>query len=121
MMKILGLATALLACAPAASHAAMLSAQDLVTDCSGDATAMATCNGYLMAVTDIALRRESRASGEGKVCVPETVTVAQVREAVLSVAHGPGGQAAVHAPTGLRLVARALRATWPCDPASKPR
>jgi hypothetical protein len=124
------LAVGLLVLMPSGSRAAMLSARDLVADCSGDAVAVATCDGYLMAVTDYVLQRESRGREGGKVCVPETVTVGQVRDAVLNVAHrqagnradspdGPGGEGrgALRAPNGLRLVARAMRVTWPCDTA----
>src|ERR1700730_15607553 len=45
---------------PIGSNAAAMSASDLLAACSGDATAKATCNGYLMAVTDMVLQRESR-------------------------------------------------------------
>jgi Ssp1 endopeptidase immunity protein Rap1a len=99
---------------PAASNAALMSAQDLLTACSGDAVAKATCDGYLMAATDLVLRRESRGRGNGKVCVPETVTVDQVRAAVLDV--GRQGRAG-RAPAGLGLVTFAMRRTWPCQAA----
>ena len=93
---------------PRASNAALMSAQDLLTACSGDAVAKATCDGYLMAATDAVLRRESRGRGNGKVCVPETVTVDQVRAAVLDI--GRQGRAG-RAPAGLALVAFAMRRT----------
>ena len=50
------MALLLLTLAPTVSNAALMSAQDLVTACSGDATAKAACNGYLMAVTDALLK-----------------------------------------------------------------
>jgi hypothetical protein len=109
-MKLLPLALAFLL-APTASHAALMSGQDLITACSGEPRAKATCDGYLMAVTDIVLRRESRGHTGGKVCVPDTVTQEQVRDAVLNVAQRPR---AAHAPSGAGLVLMALRATWPC-------
>jgi Rap1a immunity proteins len=98
--------------APAASNAAMMSAQDLLTACSGDAVARATCDGYLMAATDLVLRREGRGRANARMCVPPTVTVEQVREAVLNV--GQQGRA-VRAPIGLGLVAAAMRRSWPCQ------
>jgi Rap1a immunity proteins len=101
-------AVSLLVMAPNASNAALMSAPDLLTACSGDAVAKATCNGYLMAVTDAVLLRESR--GGGRSCVPETVTVDQVRDAVLNVS----ARRAAHAGTALRLVTGAMRVTWPC-------
>jgi Rap1a immunity proteins len=107
-VKALATALLLLLLAPAPSNAALMSAQDLLTACSGDAMAKATCDGYLMAATDLVLRRQ----GRGRVCVPATVTVDQVREAVLNV--GQQGRAA-RAPAGLGLVAAAMRRTWPCE------
>jgi hypothetical protein len=115
-MEVLGLALPLLILVPAASNAALMSAQDLATACSGDPMARATCNGYLMAATDAVLLRESRGRGNEKVCVPSTVTVDQVRDAVLNVAQH---RRVAEAPTGVMLVVRALRVTWPCDAASK--
>lgn len=113
-LKLPALAVASLLLAPAASNAAMMSAQDLITACSGDATARATCDGYLMAATELVLRRQ----GRGRICVPSTVTVDQVREAVLNA--GQQGRAA-RAPAGLGLVAAAMRRTWPCqDPNAGP-
>jgi hypothetical protein len=97
--------------APTASHAALMSAQDLLTACSGDAMARATCDGYLMATTDLALRRESNGRTNARLCVPPTVTVDQVREAVLNFGQGR----AVRAPAGLGLVAAAMHRTWPCQ------
>lgn len=99
---------------PAASKAALMSAQDLLTACSGDAVAKATCDGYLMAATDLVLRRESRDRSNARLCVPATVTVEQVRAAVLDV--GRQGRAG-RAPAGLGLVAFAMRRTWPCQAA----
>jgi hypothetical protein len=98
--------------APAASNAAMMSAQDLLTACSGDAVARATCNGYLMAATDLVLRREGRGGANARMCVPPTVTVDQVREAVLNVRQQ--GRP-IRAPAGLGLIAAAMRRTWPCQ------
>jgi hypothetical protein len=103
---------ALVLVAPAASNAALMSGQDLLTACSGDAVARATCNGYLMAATDLVLRREGRGGVNARLCVPPTITVDQVREAVLNV--GQQGRA-VRAPAGLGLVAAAMRRTWPCQ------
>jgi hypothetical protein len=104
---------ALLLLVPVASHAALLSAQDLITACSGDPQAKATCDGYLMAVTDLILLRESRGHN-GKICVPEAVTRDQIRDAVMNVAQRPR---AAHAPNGAAVVMMALRATWPCNDA----
>jgi hypothetical protein len=106
--KLLGAALGVLLIAPAASRAALMSAQDLLTACSGDAMAKATCNGYLMAATDLVLRRQ----GRGRVCIPADITVDQVREAVLNV--GRQGRA-MRRPAGLGLVAAAMRRTWPCQ------
>jgi hypothetical protein len=106
--KLLGAALGVLLIAPAASRAALMSAQDLLTACSGDAMAKATCNGYLMAATDLVLRRQ----GRGRVCIPADITVDQVRDAVLNV--GRQGRA-MRAPAGLGLVAAAMRRTWPCQ------
>jgi Rap1a immunity proteins len=110
--KLIAVSFALLLFAPAASNAAMMSAQDLLTACSGDAVARATCDGYLMAATDLVLRREGRGRANARMCVPPTVTVDQVREAVLNV--GEQGRA-VRAPVGLGLVAAAMRSSWPCQ------
>jgi Rap1a immunity proteins len=115
-LKVIGLALPFLFLVPAASNAALMSAQDLATACSGDAAARATCNGYLMATTDAVLLKESRGRGNGKACVPPTVTIDQVRDAVLSVAEH---RRVAQAPVGVTLVTRALRATWPCDAAPK--
>jgi hypothetical protein len=111
-VKVLAATMALLLSAPAASHAALMSAQDLLTACSGDAMARATCDGYLMAATDLVLRREGRGRAKARLCVPSTVTIDQIREAVLSV--GRQGRA-MRAPAGLGLVAIAMRRTWPCQ------
>ena len=96
---------------PATSHAALLSAQDLISACSGDTKARATCDGYLAAVTDLILLREGRGRA-GKICVPDTVTQDQVRDAVLNVAQRPR---AAHAPNGAVLVMMAMRTNWPCN------
>jgi hypothetical protein len=106
---------ALLVFFPGASNAALMSAQDLLTACSGDGVAKATCDGYLMAATDVVLRRESRGRSNARLCVPPTVTVDQVREAVLNA--GQQGRA-VRAPAGLGLVTAAMRRTWPCQGSS---
>ena len=105
---------ALLFTAPAASNAALLSAQDLASSCAGDLRARTICDGYLMAVTDAVLQRENRGHTGGKVCLPETVTLDQVRDAVLNVAHRPR---AARAPAGVALVMMAMRTTWPCNDA----
>jgi hypothetical protein len=115
-MQVFALALPFLILVPPASNAALMSAQDLATACSGDATARATCNGYLMATTDAVLLKESRGRGNGKACVPPTVTIDQVRDAVLNVAEH---RRVAQAPVGVTLVTRALRATWPCDAAPK--
>jgi hypothetical protein len=112
------LALAVLAFAPSASHAALMSGQDLVAACSGDATGKAICDGYLMAVTDAVLQRESRGRTGGKACVPSTVTIDQVRQAVVGVSSRPR---AMSAPAGVGVVAAALRMTWPCDGAQPDR
>jgi hypothetical protein len=114
--RLLGLALTLLILAPLSSNAALMSAQDLVTACAGDATAKASCNGYLMAVTDALLLKESRGRTAGRVCVPETVSVDQVRDAVLDVAQRPRAE---HAPSGVMVVMMALRRTFPCQEAPR--
>jgi Rap1a immunity proteins len=111
-VALLTLALALIA--PIASKAALLSAQDLTTSCSGDLRARTICDGYLMAVTDAILLRESRGRTGGRVCLPEAVTLDQVRDAVLNIAQRPR---AAHAPSGVMLVMMAMRVTWPCDEA----
>jgi hypothetical protein len=114
--RLLGLALPLLLLAPATSNAALMSAQELVTACSGDQTAKAACNGYLMAVTDALLLRESRGRTTRRVCLPETVSVDQVRDAVLDVAQRPRAE---HAPSGVMVVMMALRRTFPCQEAPR--
>ena len=123
-MKTLWLATAVLVLPAAGSRAAPLSGPDLLTACGGNATARATCDGYLMAVTDAVLQRESRAKGRGKMCVPDTVTTDQVRDSVMGFTKQPRGAAAQlgaaqsgTAMPALRLVTAAMRATWPCEDA----
>ena len=103
---------ALLLFAPGASNAALMSPQDLLTACSGDAMARATCNGYLMAATDLVLRRESHGGTNAKVCLPPGVTVDQVRDAVLNF--GQQGRP-LQAPAGLGLIAAAMHRAWPCQ------
>jgi hypothetical protein len=93
------------------SHAAMMTAQDLMSACSAGGQARATCDGYLMAIADFAQRRAAHRGGQAKVCMPAEVTVDQVRDAVLRI--GERGRA-LRAPYGLGLVAVALRRTWPC-------
>jgi hypothetical protein len=115
--KLLAMAVAFPLLAPAASNAALMSAQDLLTACSGDGTARATCDGYLMAATDLVLRRQGRGQARAKLCVPATVTVDQVRDAVINA--GRQGRAA-RAPAGLGLVAAAMRRTWPCEGSDAP-
>ena len=113
----LALALPFLLLVPTASNAALMSAQDLVTACSsGDATARATCNGYLMAATDAVLLRESNGRANGRVCVPPTVSVDQVRDAVLGVAEV---RRVALAPSAVMLVVRAMHVTWPCDEVPK--
>jgi hypothetical protein len=115
MIKSL-IACALLVLVPARSDAALLSAHDLIGACAGDGTAMATCDGYLMAVTDAILQRESRGRTDGRVCVPETITIEQVRAAVLDFAKQ---KKAERASTGVALAVRAVRAAFPCEGAPK--
>jgi len=103
---------ALLLIVPIEANAALMTARDLVSACSGEPRARATCDGYLMAVADLVLQRESRGRAGGKVCVPETVTQEQIRDAVLNVAQRPR---AARAQTGAMLVMFALRVTWPCN------
>ena len=86
-----------------------MTAQDLLNACAAGGQARATCDGYLMAITDIILRRES--NGNAKVCVPQTVTIDQVRDAVLNTGQRPRVRQAQNA---LRLVAVAMRVAWPC-------
>jgi hypothetical protein len=114
----LGLALPLLILTSLPAKAALMSAQDLVTACSGDQTAKAACNGYLMAVTDALLLRESRGRSSRRVCLPETVSVDQVRDAVLGVAQRPRAE---HAASGVMVVMMALRRTFPCQEESKPQ
>jgi hypothetical protein len=109
---------ALMLIAPATSNAALVSAQELTAACSGDAKGRAACDGYLMAVADTLLLRESRGRTGGKVCLPETVTLDQVRAAVLNVAQRPR---AARAPSGVMLVMMAMRVTWPCNDQQDPR
>ncbi len=104
-------ALALLLAGSTPSHAAMMSAQDLIAACSGDNRAKATCDGYLMAVTDLILQRQSHGRAAGKICVPETITQQQVRDAVLNVAQHPR---AAQADSGTMLVLMAMRKTFPC-------
>lgn len=101
---------------PVSSRAALLSAPDLLTACSGDAVAKATCDGYIGGIADLVLQREGRGHTGGKLCLPDSVTHDQLRDAVLSVAHRPR---AAHAPSGAMLVMLAMRATWPCNEAPK--
>jgi hypothetical protein len=107
--KIIPLVLPLLLPIATPSHAAMMTAPDLLNACAGGGTAKATCDGYLMAITDIILRRESR--GNAKVCVPQTVTIDQVRDAVLNTGQRPRAR---QAPNALRLVAVAMHVAWPC-------
>ena len=65
---------------PIVSRAEMMSAQDLITACSADQRGRGVCDGYLMAVTDAILLRETRGRAQGRVCVPQDVTVNQVRD-----------------------------------------
>jgi len=88
------------------ARAAPMTGQDLVAACTGDATGKATCNGYLQALTDLVLRREEHSQNGGKICMPDTTTVDQVRDAVLASSH--------HAPFALGMVNMAMRKTWPC-------
>jgi len=110
--KLVAASFALLLFVPTASNAALMSPQDLLTACSGDAMARATCNGYLMAATDLVLRRESHGGTNAKVCLPSGVTVDQVREAVLNF--GQQGRP-LRAPAGLGLIAAAMHRAWPCQ------
>jgi hypothetical protein len=107
--KVIALVLPILFPMAAPSHAAMMTAQDLLNACAGGGTAKATCDGYLMAITDVILRRESR--GNAKVCVPQSVTVDQVRDAVLNTGQRPRVR---QAPNALRLVAVAMHVAWPC-------
>ena len=102
------------------ARAAPLSGRDLLAACGGNATAKATCDGYLMAVTDAVLQREARAKGKGKLCVPETVTIDQVRVGVTDfVSRDKPRDNPVASWSALRLANAALRATWPCEDAPK--
>lgn len=109
-------ALALLAAASVPSHAALMSGQDLIAACSGDAQGKAVCDGYLMAVTDAVLQREARGHQGGRICVPTNITTDQVRQAVLGLSNRPR---AMNAPAGVALVAAALKMTWPCDGAAQ--
>jgi hypothetical protein len=97
---------------PIASRAEMMSAQDLITACSADQRGRGVCDGYLMAVTDAILLRETRGRAQGRVCVPRDVTVNQVRDAVLNVSQRPR---AARAPSGVMLVMIALRVNFRCQ------
>jgi hypothetical protein len=97
---------------PVAARAEMMSAQDLITACSADQRGRGVCDGYLMAVTDAILLRESRGRAQGRVCVPQDVTVNQVRDAVLNVSQRPR---AARAPGGVMLVMLALRVNFHCQ------
>jgi hypothetical protein len=90
----------------------MMSAQDLVAACSADQRGRGVCDGYLMAVTDAILLRESRGQAQGRVCLPQDVTVNQVRDAVLNVSQRPR---AARASSGLMLVMMALRVNFHCQ------
>jgi hypothetical protein len=116
--KLPALTIALLAAWTSHANATPMSAQDLISACSGDGMGKATCNGYLMALTDLARRRERRGKGGGKVCLPENVTTDQVRDAVLAFAKQPKAQ---RVKSGMRLAAGAIRASWPCDGAARPQ
>ena len=109
--KSIALAALLLLPLATPSRAAMMTAQDLLSACSGGGPARATCDGYLMAVTDLALRRAAHANRQARICLPAEVTIDQVRDAVLQAG---GGGRVMRAPFGLGLVAVALRRTWPC-------
>jgi hypothetical protein len=97
---------------PIVSRAEMMSAQDLITACSADQRGRGVCDGYLMAVTDAILLRESRGRAQGRVCVPRDVTVNQVRDAVLNLSQRPR---AARAPSGVMLVMIALRVNFRCQ------
>jgi hypothetical protein len=96
--------------APLAAKASLMSGQDLLSACGGDGNGRTVCDGYLMGLTDIVLHRESRGHG-GRICLPASVTVDQVRDAVLAVGHRPR---LMRAPSGVAVVAAAMRVTWPC-------
>jgi hypothetical protein len=95
---------------PAVSRADMMSARNLIAACSGNQRDV--CDGYLMAVTDAVLLRESRGGAQGRVCVPQDVTVDQVRDAVLNVSQRPR---AARATSGVMLVMIALRVNFHCQ------
>lgn len=116
-VKIVCLAAAVLIAPLAEARAALLSGPDLLKACEGNAMAKATCDGYLMAVTDAVLQRESGGKGKGKLCVPETVTVDQVRDGVLDFVKRDKLVAASW--PALRMVTAGLRATWPCADAPR--
>jgi hypothetical protein len=96
---------------PVATPSRAMTAQDLMSACSAGGQGRAICDGYLMAITDFALRRAAHGHGQAKVCMSTEVTVDQVRDAVLRM--GERGRA-LRMPYGLGLVAVALRRTWPC-------
>ena len=86
-----------LATSPVAA-APPLSARDLVAACSGDTRARAMCDGYLMALTDAEKIREDRGRG-GRVCLPDSLTVDQIRAGVLDFANrAPAGQDTARVP-----------------------
>ena len=98
---------------PLDARAAPLTAPELVSLCSGDAMGKAKCDGYLMAVTDIAKQREGHGRG-GKVCLPDDLTIEKARAGVIDAAKQKAGGRGDNAPA-LRMIAAALRANWPCD------
>lgn len=120
-VKTICLAAAVLALSSMGSNAALLSGPDLLKACEGNATAKATCDGYLMAVTDLVLQREARGRGKGKLCVPETVTIGQVRESVLDFVRKdkPRDKPVAASWPAPRMVTASLRTTWPCDDAPR--
>ena len=101
--------------APLAAKASLMSGQDLLSACGGDGNGRTVCDGYLMGLTDIVLQRKAAADG-GKICLPASVTVDQVRDAVLAVGHRPR---LMRAPSGVAVVAAAMRSPGGA-PATRP-
>ena len=109
------LAGALMCLAAGQASAAPMTAAELTAACTGDANARLTCDGYLRALTDFVLVRAAQGKN-GKVCLPKTIAVEQVRDAVtkFAAAKPPKGD-----PTAIRLVSAAMRAKYPCGGAPR--
>ncbi len=114
-MKSMLIAAALLV--PAAALAAPMSAQSLLSACTGDAMAKANCEGYLQALGDLLSRRETAGKATGRICLPATIAPDQLRGAVVNfAAQKTNGRLP---PLALGLANQAMQLTWPCDSTPK--